>query len=565
MSAYITQRLKAGWDLFRQRKLDEAEEIVAKLLKSQPDHCDANALMANVQLYKKYIYRALAYAQAAVKSSPKNITARQTLITVLTAVGDRRAALLQIKVMLDMGAGDAELAMTHAGTLRDLWRYDESVKLYEEAIGKYPDNQLLPSLLPFTMQYAPRATRQEIFAAHVAFGRSLDRMVPPVARKHRNVPDPERTLRVGVMSADLYGHSVMFFFGSILEHADPARVRFTAYQTRDPGSDSMTARLRSRFAGWREAFNDTPAKVAERMLTDEIDVLLDLNGLTTTLKGLEVMNHAPAPVIVTYCGYPDTTGVRSVQYRIVDSITDPPGAEAFAVEELVRLDPCFLCYTPQVDAPLENPEPPCVRNGFVTFGSFNSIQKLNEGVIAAWTKIVLGVPGSKLLLKDFRLREPSLRKELLALFQAAGLAEDRIELLERAKETADHLRLYEKLDVALDPFPYNGTTTTCEAAHQGVPTVTLRGERHSTRVGASLFTAIGVPELITTDVDEYVRRAIALGTDAASLGVLRSTLRARMLASPLCDARAFAARFEGVLRGLWARWCRDGAGRGDRT
>ncbi len=565
MSAYITQRLKGAWDLFRQRKLTEAEQIVIKLLKAQPDHCDANNLMAGIQLYMNYVPRAVVYAQRAVKSSPTNIAARQTLVSVLTAAGDRRAALLQIKSLLDMGAGDAELAITHAGTLRDLWRYDESVKLYEEAIRKYPGNQLLPSLLPFTMQYAPHATRQEIFAAHVAFGESLDRRITPVSRKHRNDPDPERTLRVGVMSADLYGHSVMFYFGSILEHADPARVRFTAYQTRDPGSDSMTARLRSRFAGWREVFSDVPAKIAERMLADEIDVLLDLNGLTTTLKGVEVMSHAPAPVTVTYCGYPDTTGVRSVQYRIVDSITDPPGAGAFAVEELVRLDPCFLCYTPQAEAPPVNPEPPSVRNGFVTFGSFNSIQKLNEGVIAAWTKVVLGVPGSKLLLKDLRLREPSLRKELLALFQAAGLAEDRIELLERAKETADHLRLYERLDVALDPFPYNGTTTTCEAAHQGVPTVTLCGERHSTRVGASLFTAMGVPELITASVDEYVRSAIALGTDGARLGVLRTTLRPRMLASPLCDAPTFAARFEGVLRGLWARWCRGGAGRGDRT
>ena len=565
MSAYILQRLKAGWDLFRQRRLEEAEEIAAKLLHTQPDHCDANTLMAEIRLARKDLDRALAHAQTAVKCSPTSIAARRALVNVLTAAGKRRAALVQIKALLDMGAEDAELAITLGRTFADLWRYDESVKLYEEAIRKYPDDQLLPSLLPFTMEYAPHATRPEIFAAHAAFGRSLDRRIPPVSRQHRNDRDPERTLRVGVMSADLHEHSVMFFFGSILEHADPASVRFTAYQTVDRGSDAMTAHLRSRFGGWRAVHNDTPAKVAERMLADEIDVLLDLNGLTTTLKGLEVMNHAPAPVTVTYCGYPDTTGVRSVQYRVVDSITDPPGAEAFAVEELVRLDPCFLCYTPQVDAPLENPEPPCVRNGFVTFGSFNSIQKLNEGVIAAWTKIVLGVPGSKLLLKDFRLREPSLRKELLALFQAAGLAEDRIELLERAKETADHLRLYEKLDVALDPFPYNGTTTTCEAAHQGVPTVTLRGERHSTRVGASLFTAIGVPELITTDVDEYVRRAIALGTDAASLGVLRSTLRARMLASPLCDARAFAARFEGVLRGLWARWCRDGAGRGDRT
>jgi len=555
MSAYITQRLKAAWELFRQRKLDEAEEIVAKLLKSQPDHCDANNLMAGIQLYKKYVYRAIAYSQAAIKSSPNNIAARQTMVSVLTAAGDRRGALGQIKRLLEMNAGDAELALQHAGTLRDLWRYDESVALYHDAIRKYPDNELLPSLLPFTMQYAPKATRREIFEAHLAMGRSLDRRIPPVTRAHRNDRSPDRPLRVGVVSADFYGHSVMFFFEPILEHTDPARTRFWAYQTRNPGSDTTTARLRSRFAGWREVFGQPPGKIVEQILADEIDVLLELNGLTTTLKALEVMNGAPAPVTISYCGYPDTTGSRAVMYRFVDSITDPPGSDEFAVEELVRLDPCFLCYTPQREAPPENPEPPSARNGYVTFGSFNNIQKLNDGVIAAWSRIVNAVPGSRLFLKDFRMREPSLKKELVALFDSAGIPEDRLELYERAKEIPEHLRLYEKIDVALDPFPYGGTTTTCEAAYQGVPTVTLRGDRHASRVGASLLTTIGVPELITSSVDEYVERAVALATDTPALGSLRCSLRRRMIASPLCDAPAFAAKFESALRGLWKRWC----------
>ncbi len=555
MSAYITQRLKTAWELFRQRKLDEAEEIVAKLLKSQPDHCDANNLMAGIQLYKKYVYRAIAYAQAAIRSSPTNIPARQTMVSVLTAAGDRRGALGQIQKLIEMNAEDSELAIQHAGTLRDLWRYDDSVALYHKAIAKYPDNELLPSLLPFTMQYAPRATRREIFEAHAALGKAIERRVPPVTRKHRNSRDPDRLLRVGVISADFYGHSVMFFFEPILEHADPSRVRFWAYQTRNPGSDSTTARLRTRFAGWREVYGETPGKIAEKILADEIDVVLDLNGLTTTLKGLEVLNHAPAPVTITYCGYPDTTGCRAVHYRFVDSITDPPGSDEFAVEELVRLDPCFLCYTPQRDAPPFNPQPPSARNGYVTFGSFNNLQKLNEGVIAAWSLIVNAVPGSRLFLKDFRMREPSLKKELLALFDAAGLPEDRLELYERAKEVAEHLTLYDRIDVALDPFPYNGTTTTCEAAYQGVPTVTLRGERHATRVGASLFTNIGVPELITASVDEYVARAVELAGDPARLAGLRASLRDRMIASPLCDAGAFAGRFEAAVRALWNRWC----------
>ena len=555
MSAYILQRLKGAWDLFRQGKLAEAEQIVIKLLKSQPDHCDANNLMAGIQLYMNHVARAVVHAQRAVGSSPTNVAARQTLVSVLTAAGERREALRQIGTLLEMGAGDAELAITHAGTLRDLWRYDESVKLYDEAIRTYPANQLLPCLLPFTMQYAPHATREGIFAAHAAFGNSLDRRIPPVSRKHRNSADPERTLRIGIMSADLCAHSVMFFFASILDHADPAKMRFTAYQTHNLVSDAMTARLRSRFSGWREIMNDPPGRAAERVLADEIDVLVELNGLTTTLKALEVMNHAPAPVTVTYCGYPDTTGVRSVQYRIVDSITDPPGAEAFAVEELVRLDPCFLCYTPLSGAPPENPEPPCVRNGFVTFGSFNNIQKMHPGIAEAWSRLVLAVPGSKLLLKDSRLREPSRRQELQEMFERAGLARERLEFLERTEDSVEHLRLYDGLDVALDPFPYNGTTTICEATHQGVPTVTLRGDRHAARVGASLLTAIGEPGLIADDVPSYIALAAGLGKDPARLAAYRAGLRRRLLASPLCDGPGFARRFEDAIRVMWRRWC----------
>ena len=555
MSAYITQRVKTALSHMRQGRTAEAEEILKLVLKAQPEHAEAHGMMAGLHLHRGQTAQAMAHAQRAVRSDPKSVPARQTLVGVLTAAGERQAALAQIKLLLEMNAGNAELAATHAGTLRDLLRYDEAVKVYRNALREYPTSPVLVTMLPFSLNYTPGVAPADVFAAHAEFGNLIDLQHPPASRRFENEPAPDRPLRVGFMSADLHGHSVAYFLEPILEHADPARLRAYLYQTKAPIADATTARLRQRAAGFRSVVDAPPAQAAAAIVADEIDVLFELNGLTSTTRALAVMNCAPAPVTATYIGYPHTTGMRSVQYRIVDSITDPPGAEAFAVEELVRLDPCFLCYSPVREAPAENPEPPCVRNGFVTFGSFNNIQKLNDGVIDAWAKVVLAVPGARLLLKHFRLREPSLRRELHERFGRAGLGPARLEFLPKEESLESHLRLYERVDVALDPFPYNGTTTICEATHQGVPTVTLRGDRHAARVGASLLTAIGEPGLIADDVPSYIALAAGLGKDPARLAAYRAGLRRRLLASPLCDGPGFARRFEDAIRVMWRRWC----------
>jgi len=555
MSAYITQRVKAALAHMRQGRAADAEAILVLVLKSQPENPDALGMMAALCLQRGQTQAALAHAQRAVRSDPKNAAARQTLVGVLTAAGEREAALVQIATLYEQGAGTPELAVTHAGTLRDLLRYEEAARVYREALKKHPGHPALTTMLAFSLNYTPGVTPHEVFEAHAAFGAMMDAAHPPKTRRSANTPDPDRPLRVGFMSADLHTHSVAYFLEPILAHADPAKIRAYLYQTAAPLADATTARLRQRAVGFRSVVDMEPGRIAETIVGDGIDVLLELNGLTSTTRALSVMNHAPAPITGTYIGYPHSTGLRSMNLRLVDSITDPPGTGARATEELVRLDPCFLCYEPVREAPDVNPEPPCVQNGRVTFGSFNNAQKLNGGVIDAWGKILQGVPGSRLVLKHFRLREPSLRKEILERFGRAGVASSRIELLPKEESLGGHLRLYERIDVALDPFPYNGTTTTCEAAYQGVPTVTVCGDRHAARVGTSLLSAIGVPELVADGIESYIAAAVGLANDRARLAGYRSTMRQKMLSSPLCDGPAFAGRFEGDVRERWRRWC----------
>jgi predicted O-linked N-acetylglucosamine transferase (SPINDLY family) len=240
--------------------------------------------------------------------------------------------------------------------------------------------------------------------------------------------------------------------------------------------------------------------------------------------------------------------------RLVDSLTDPVGSESHCTERLVRLDPSFLCYRPPADAPPVQP-PPSARAGHVTFGSFNATSKLNGRVIGLWSRVLERVPASRLVLKAHSLADHEFRKFVTSSFQKHGIDPARLDCLPATKSLPDHFATYARVDIALDPFPYHGTTTTCEAAFMGVPIVTLQGPMHHTRVGVSLLRTLGLSDLIATSEDEYVALAAALAGDAARLATTRAGLRQTLLASPLGDANAFATRFAGAMRELWREFC----------
>jgi protein O-GlcNAc transferase len=259
-------------------------------------------------------------------------------------------------------------------------------------------------------------------------------------------------------------------------------------------------------------------------------------------------------VQVTWLGYPNTTGLDAIDYRLVDAVTDPAGeADAFASEALMRLPGGFLCYAARDDAPTPA-TPPCLLNGFVTFGSFNNPAKLSAATLDVWAQVLARVPQARLLLKGKPFGDAATRALFLQRIAERGVAADRVELVAWLPDQA-HLALYDRVDIGLDPLPYNGTTTTCEALWMGVPVVTLRGDRHAGRVGASLLTQIGSTDLIADSGEAYVTTAAALAGDPARLADLRRSLRPRMAASSLCDGAGFARKVEDAYRTMWARWC----------
>lgn len=325
--------------------------------------------------------------------------------------------------------------------------------------------------------------------------------------------------------------------------------------------DAKTELLQSYCDEWRNIWGLSDEAAAELIRKDGIDILVELGGHTAGNR-LGVMALHPAPVQVTWIGYPNTTGLPTIRYRITDDVADPVDTKQKYSEELVRLPCCFLCYTPIKEPPPLPPAPPCSLLGFITFGSFNNLAKLNEKVVRCWAAILRRVPNSRLVIKCKPLASPTVRTKLFQQFSAAGVEQQRIDLMPLLATTQEHLTAYNMVDIALDSFPYAGTTTTCEALFMGVPVVTLRPPEcsHANAVGATLLCRIpGMADLITGSEEEYVETAVRLAADQKRLVELRHTLRDRMLSSPLCDGPAFMQHLERAYRKMWQTYCQSGS------
>ncbi len=338
--------------------------------------------------------------------------------------------------------------------------------------------------------------------AHREFGRLHDR--PPNPPRVDTTPD--RPLVIGVLSADLRTHSVAFFAEPLLRHV-PSWATLKVFSLAATPNDQLTRRFQGLANQWIDAKAMDDVALNKAIRAQQIDVLIELQGHTGGNRLLALADK-PAPVIITALGYPNTTGLPSIDWRLVDSITDPPGSESLCTERLLRLDPCFLCYSPPTDAPEPALPPPSAP---LTFGSFNALSKISAATIELWARVLAAVPDSRLLLKTHALSDPSARNNLMERLADAGISRDRVDVVPHTPTIREHLEVYSRIHVALDTTPYNGTTTTCEALWLGVPVVCLAGDRHASRVSASLLAAIGRPDLVARSKDDYVATARSIG------------------------------------------------------
>lgn len=444
-------------------------------------------------------------------------------------------------------------AHMHRGfLLLEQGRPTEAERSFVAALAIAPDHPGAASARLFALNYRDDLTEGEIAAAHREWGAELARRVPapPAATVARG---GDRRLRVGYLSPDFRTHSVAWFLGPLLAAHDRAAFEIVGYSdVAEP--DATTARLAARCDRWRAVHGLDDDALAAMIRADGIDILVDLAGHTADNR-LPVFARRPAPLQATWLGYPNTTGLAAIDFRLTDAVADPPGrGDADHSERLVRLDRPFLCYDPPAL------EPPPRGPGPLTFGSFNALAKLSPATLAAWAAILTAVPEARLLLKARGFADPETADGWHARFAAAGIAPDRLELVGRVAATEGHLARYAEVDVGLDPFPYNGTTTTMEALAMGVPVIALAGTRHSGRVGAAILGPLGLGDLVAGDVAAYVATAVRLARDGAWRAGLRATLPERLRASLLCDAGSFARAVETVYRDEWRSRAEAGTG-----
>lgn len=574
------QAMNAYTSVLRSKqRFEEMIELHRTAVEQAPDNAILYCQLGSVYFDLNRLLEAVTAFETAIRLDPNLAAAQGNLGTAYSTLGrveeaitcQRRSIALEPenpKHYVNLGAalkaqgllGDAaeayrkaaalkpdyDYAINNLGNLlREQGRLEEAIACFRKAIEVSPDYLTPCSNLLFTLNSLPDISPEEIYAEHRRFGELVETKASP-ALAHANNPDPERRLRIGYLSPDFLGHSVAYFIENLLEHHDRSRVEVVCYAL-NKRADSLSRRLYARADLWRSCSFLNDRELAAMIRADGIDILVELAGHTAENR-LAMMAYRPAPVQATYLGYPNTTGLKTIDYRLTDALVDPPGdGDHFYSEKLIRLPRTFLCYRPSDFAGEVTPRP-VLANGYVTFGSFNVLAKMTDQVMAAWVQILKQVPGSRLLLKCNAFTDPVTVDLYRRRFAESGVPSERIELMGRQPLIGDHLAMYGRVDIALDPFPYNGTTTTCEALYMGVPMIALRGERHVGRVSAALMHHFGLDDLVTESQAEYVAKAVGLAHDAEGIQALSAGLRQRMAASPLMDAPGFAREVEAACR-----------------
>ena len=535
-----------GLLLTQSGQLDQAIHHLTRAVSLAPSLPGPRNNLANALVNAGRFAEAEAQWKAAAELDPSYARAWFGLVVARTALEDSAGALAAADRALALRPDWPELSRNHSLALAAADRAEEAVDVLRPVVARHPHDPALASQYLMALNYL-ELPAEDVAREHRAYAGCV--RYTPAPPTHDL--DPERPLRVGVLTRDLRTHAVGFFADPILRNP-PAGWTVTVFDTGLPRPmDPMESEFRRMASAWCEASALDDAALDAAIRSRRIDVLLDLAAHTAGGR-LPALDRKPAPVIATAIGYPNTTGHPCVDVRFVDSVTDPPGSDALCTERLVRIDPCFLCYRPPSDAPAPSMPP---DDGPVTFGSFNLLSKISAGTLVAWRETLDACPGSRLLLKSRSLADAATEAHFRARAADAGISPDRVEIAPFTAGIAEHLALYRRVHVALDTFPYNGTTTTCEALWMGVPVVTLLGDRHCGRVGASILRAAGLAELVAGSTRGYARCAAELARDQARLAGFRHGLHERLARSPLLDSAGWSARFFGALRREWRARC----------
>lgn len=538
------------------RHLGQFENAVAschRALAIKPDFAMAHGNMGNVLRDLGKLDDAVACYRRALEIEPAFAEAHYRLGNALRDLGQLDNALASYRKALEIKPDFAVAHINLGNILADLGQLDDAINAYRRSLEIKPDFAVALNNLLLAHCYRSDQSAAISLAEARYFGDLVEKQARPY-KSWRNAPDPARCLRVGLVSGDLRQHPVGDFIKGVLAELFAQatdRLEVHAYYNHS-FADAVTGQIRDCCHGWHSVVGLSDEALAQRIHDDNIDILLDLSGHTANNR-LPMFAWKPAPVQCTWLGYLATTGVSAIDYLIADLFTLPETEEKHFTEKIWRLPETYLCFTPP-DTDMPVAPLPALANGYITFGCFNNLTKLSNEAVALWAKILQKTPGSRLILKARQLREVSVQQGIMDRFAAHGIGFERI-VLKGSVPQAEYLAPYQQVDIALDPFPYPGITTSIESLWMGVPVLTLAGDSFLSRQGVGILTNIGMHEWIATNADDYVARAISHARDLQRLADMRNGLRQRVLASPIIDAPRFARNFETALRGMWTQWC----------
>jgi len=547
-----TAYFNLGNALLKQGHPDEAVSSFQKSILLNPDDADGYNNLGVALKEKGQMAEAMTYYQKAIRLNPGNSEAHFNLGYAFMKQGNLQNAVNEFKTSLSIKPDSTRTLTYLANTLGEQGKADEAESWYQKAMQIVPVDHIPYEAFLMSMHYSDRNTPEDIYSEHVKFAGIFEGPLSDARFIHTKRKIPDRRLKIGYVSPDFRRHSVAYFIEPVLAEHNHQEFDIICYS--NAISDAVTENLQGYADTWRDIVGLNDIEVEKIIREDEIDILIDLAGHTAGNRIL-LFARKPAPVQVTWIGYPATTGLTSMDYKIVDHMTDAvDDTRKFYSETLVRLPGSFLCYRPDNDSP-EVGELPALQKGYITFGSCNNFAKVTSVTIHLWIDILHSIPNARIILKTKSFSDHQTRMNTLALFTREGISAERVQLFPWVPSTRGHLAIYHSIDLALDTYPYNGATTTCEALWMGVPVVTLSGRTHASRVGRSLLSAVGLPDLVTDTPDAYREKCVSLAANTDRLQHMRTSLRQQMASSPLTDAKRFTLNMENCYRSLWERWC----------
>jgi len=523
---------------------DQAIDHWRQALALDPGHAAAHLNLGTLLRHRKDYDGSFRHLREAERLDPQNAMAKVSLAFGLIEVGRAAEArpLIDAALGLDPRCRDAHMAAGFQYTSQAL--IPQALEAFAEARRIDAQHSVAITNALFASLYSDRHDALAVTRLHRELAGELERIsgAPFPVRSPRTAGRP---LRIGYLSPDLLAHPVGYFLEPVLGHHDPARVEVFCYSLRC-SEDETATRLRGLTSHWRDCQGWDDDRLGLQVQQDEIDILVDLAGHTAHNRA-RLLARKPAPIQALYLGYPCSSGLAAMDYLIADPWVAPLGQEHLFTERVARLAHCFLCFRPQPGTP-GVAAPPFTRNGYITFGAYNNLPKLSPTILDLWAQVLAAVPDSRLALKTQYFTDPGSCADFRERFAARGIDPERLDLLPPTVPLTAFLAEYGRLDIALDPTPYNGGTTTCDALWMGVPVVSLAGEHFFSRMGASVLNTVGLPELVATTPEEYVHIAAALAGDPDRMSTLRSGMRERLGTSPLCDETGFTRDLERIYR-----------------